>query len=186
MTNRETYGDDTVTILDMVATERGRQEFLKSQGKFTYTCADKEMTHAEASTVLQEEVGEVAHEVNEGIGPDRYIDKRRLLKELIEVAAVAVAWAERTHKEIESDIVKSFGTIEHNPEIKQYMVIANRASGAVFVKEKDFFISQGGDKQVWGKDWDWKEVGAVSIEHARELGCKMFPWAKAYEAQAKP
>ena len=50
MTNRETYGDDTVAILDMVATERGRQEFLKSQGKFTYTCADMEMTHAEAST----------------------------------------------------------------------------------------------------------------------------------------
>lgn len=66
----------------------------------------------------------------------------------------------------------------------KYMVMAVRASGCVFVKEKDFFISQGGDKQAWGKSW--VEVEANSIEHARELGCSMFPYAKPYEAQAKP
>jgi hypothetical protein len=66
----------------------------------------------------------------------------------------------------------------------KYMVIAVAASGSVFVKEKDFFISQGGDKQAWGKDW--KEVEAESIEKARELGCKMFPCARPYECQAKP
>jgi NTP pyrophosphatase (non-canonical NTP hydrolase) len=98
------YDENLVTILDLVATERGRQERLKSEGKFTYSCADKEMQHSEALTVLAEEVGEAAHEVNEGIGPDRFIDKRRLLKELIQVAAVAVAWAEKTHAEIEEFI----------------------------------------------------------------------------------
>ncbi len=108
--------DSMIAILDMVASERGRQEFLKSQGKFAYTCADKEMTHAECSTVLAEEAGEVAHEVNEGIGPDRYIDKRRLLKELIETAAVAVGWAEKTHAEIESDTTRAFGVVRHNPQ----------------------------------------------------------------------
>lgn len=66
----------------------------------------------------------------------------------------------------------------------KYMVIANKASGSVFVKEKDFFISQGGDKQDWGKDW--KEVEAESIEDARKKGCDMFPWARSYDAQAKP
>ena len=66
----------------------------------------------------------------------------------------------------------------------KYMVIAVRGGGCVFDKEKHFFISQGGDKQDWGKDW--REVEADSIEHARELGCKMFPHAKPYEAQAKP
>ncbi len=108
------YSDATVAILDMVATERGRQELLKSQGKFEYSCADKGITHAECCTALAEEAGEVAHEVNEGIGKDRYIDKRRLLKELIETAAVAVAWAEKTHAEIESDIEHSFGIVNHS------------------------------------------------------------------------
>ncbi len=98
---RAEYSDEMVAILDLVASERGRQVFLKSQGKFAYTCADPEITHAEASAVLSEETGEVAHEVNEGIG-GRYIDKRRLLKELIEVAAVAVAWAEKVKREIEA------------------------------------------------------------------------------------
>lgn len=66
----------------------------------------------------------------------------------------------------------------------KYMVMCNRASGSVFVKEKDFFISQGGDTQEWGKTW--KEVEADSIEHARELGCKIFPYARPYANQAKP
>ncbi len=66
----------------------------------------------------------------------------------------------------------------------KYMVMANRASGSVFVKEKEFFISQGGDKQAWGRAWE--EIEANSIEHARELGCKLFPWARPYEQQAKP
>jgi NTP pyrophosphatase (non-canonical NTP hydrolase) len=264
---RKEYSEATVAILDMVATERGRQEFLKSQGKFTYTCADKEMTHAEACTVLMEEAGEVAHEVNEGIGSDRNIDKRRLMKELIEVAAVAVSWAEKVHTEIESDNPEISKPVDHSSDtvfsarngtldprqtliynyflgltkdppkemfsdvqlvalnkaampthfqlitientlllnyvdaidivnkaaehitknftpLFQYMVHANRASGAVFVKEKEFFISQGGDKESWGKEWT--EVSATSIEHAREIGCELFPWAKHYSAQAKP
>lgn len=96
------YSDDMVDILDMVASERGRQEKLKGEGRFAYTCADDQMTHAEAMTVLSEEVGEVAHEVNEGIGPNRSVDKRRLLKELIETAAVAVSWAEKVKREIET------------------------------------------------------------------------------------
>jgi hypothetical protein len=66
----------------------------------------------------------------------------------------------------------------------KYMVMAVRASGCVFVKEKDFFVSQGGNKEEWGKAW--VEVEATSIEHARELGCEMFPYAKPYEQQAKP
>lgn len=66
----------------------------------------------------------------------------------------------------------------------KYMVVSVPASGCVFVKEKEFFISQGGDVQPWGKHW--VEVEADSIEHAREQGCKLFPDAKPYEAQAKP
>ena len=65
----------------------------------------------------------------------------------------------------------------------KYMIHANKDSGSVFVKDKDFFIAQGGDMQTWGRDWI--EVEANSIEHARELGCKMFPYARPYEHQAK-
>lgn len=92
--------DSMIRILDMVATERGRQELLKSQGKFEYTCADKAMSHFEALSVLTEETGEVAHEVNESIG-GRPLNRFKLIKELIEVAAVAVAWAEKTLREVE-------------------------------------------------------------------------------------
>jgi hypothetical protein len=39
---------------------------------------------------------------------------------------------------------------------------------AVYVKEGDFFESQGGLKEDWGKDWQC--VYADGIEHARLLG----------------
>ena len=80
--------------VEAVYQERGRQEELKHKGKFAYTCADPEMTHPERLAVLGEEFGEVCHEVNEGIGVGREVNVAKLRKELIQVAAVAVAWAE--------------------------------------------------------------------------------------------
>lgn len=52
------------------------------------------MTPAEKLTVLGEELGEVGHEINEGIGTGRAVDLLKLRKELVQVAAVAVAWVE--------------------------------------------------------------------------------------------
>jgi hypothetical protein len=94
-----TIWPDTKTgdILSLVNEERNRQEDLKRKGKFAYTCADPAsdlFTNSDKLTVLVEEVGEAAHEINEGIGPGRRVDMAKLKKELIEVAAVAVAWAE--------------------------------------------------------------------------------------------
>jgi NTP pyrophosphatase (non-canonical NTP hydrolase) len=71
--------------LEDVCDERQRQEQLKKEGKFLYTCADAEMTDGERLAVLVEEVGEVARAMNDGKG---------LREELIQVAAVAVAWVE--------------------------------------------------------------------------------------------
>lgn len=62
-----------------------------------------------------------------------------------------------------------------------YMVTCNWA-GAVFVKDYDFFKSQGGFTQEWGKGW--KPVVADSIPTARKLGCEMFEGARPYEQQA--
>lgn len=65
-----------------------------------------------------------------------------------------------------------------------YMVMVSEASGCVFVKAHDFFRSQGGFKEAWGRRW--RPVLADSVEDARRLGCEMFPEAKPYERQAKP
>lgn len=50
--------------------------------------------------------------------------------------------------------------------MSRYYVHFNGA--AVFVKEAEFFKSQGGLTEDWGKAWKWLE--ADGIEHARLLG----------------
>lgn len=85
----------TNLALEAVKVERDKQEELKKKGKFAYTCADKEMNDFEALAVLAEEFGEVAHEVNEGIGDGRKINKQKLKKELVQTAAVCIAWLEK-------------------------------------------------------------------------------------------
>lgn len=93
MRNAELFAD----IVFQIRRERDRQEELKKTGRFDFTCSDPGITNAGRLAVLAEEVGEVAHEVNEGIGLQssaRYVDLVKLRKELIEVAAVTVAWIE--------------------------------------------------------------------------------------------
>lgn len=91
------------TAIDAVQSERARQELLKLQGKFAHTCADPVHSisnHCKA-TILGEEMGEVCNAVNEidnclhridGLGCDQA--RMVLRNELIQVAAVAVAWVE--------------------------------------------------------------------------------------------
>ncbi len=76
-------------VLHDVGMERFRQERLRIAGKFSATCADPTaMTNAERFAVLGEEFGEVAREVVE------HGDDGVLRDELVQVAAVAVAWIE--------------------------------------------------------------------------------------------
>lgn len=79
-------------ILEEINDERNRQDRLKAQGKFEKTCAD-DMTRAERLSVLAEEYGEVAHEVNEAIG-GRPMHLGNLRAELRQVGAVALACIE--------------------------------------------------------------------------------------------
>lgn len=88
------YLDATYHILSDVRKERTRQEQLKSEGKFSYTCADHEMSNGKCLAVLMEEVGEVAKELNESDDVSLEQHMSSLRAELIQVAAVAVAWAE--------------------------------------------------------------------------------------------
>lgn len=81
-------------VVEAIYKERRRQDDLKREGRFAYTCADPELTHGQKLAVLIEEVGEVARAISEDA--DVAHDKHgvELRKELIQVAAVAAAWAE--------------------------------------------------------------------------------------------
>lgn len=103
------------SILDAIVDERRLQERLKAAGKFRHTAADAEVSNPVCLTILVEEVGEVARLVNDNpslrypVLPGRtpilhdyptgdILD--RLRSELIQVAAVAVAWIEKVDNEI--------------------------------------------------------------------------------------
>lgn len=81
----------TYNILKLIQLERGRQEALKQAGKFQFTCADT-VSDWKKLPILLEEVGEVAKAMNE----DDFIG---IVKELIQVAAVCVAWLESSTNE---------------------------------------------------------------------------------------
>lgn len=81
-------------ILQAITAERHRQDTLLSEAKIPWNCADPEVFGAHKLAVLAEEFGEVARALLEGNG---------LRRELVEVAAVAVAWAESLPHELEVD-----------------------------------------------------------------------------------
>lgn len=93
-------GAKNARVLTAVYSERLRQEALRNAGKFAYTCADRwsgdegvPIPPAEKLAVLAEEFGEVARAVCE-LQPGDTETRSRLRDELIQVAAVAVAWVE--------------------------------------------------------------------------------------------
>lgn len=79
-----------------ISRERARQETLKAAGKFKYTCADSNMLSSEKYLVLAEEVGEVARAVLnlQNFAFDYSADLGKVREELVQVAAVSVAWLE--------------------------------------------------------------------------------------------
>lgn len=92
-------------LLKQVKAERDRQDDLQAQGKFPCTCADtpnfcqeywtgRGLVRAGKLAILTEELGEVSRHVNEALIDERRYQPEKLKKELIEVAAVAIAWAE--------------------------------------------------------------------------------------------
>lgn len=97
------YGEIAQEVVQAIVDERARQEKLRMEGKFPYTCSTPNgLTDAEKLGVLSEEFGEVAQHVCHWKIPDNYpmneqqvIEyKRHLREELIQVAAVCMAWAE--------------------------------------------------------------------------------------------
>jgi len=82
-------------VFEKIIAERKRQNALKTEGKFTYTAAD-DVDGFKKLAILGEEFGEVSKALNEGD------DLASLQAELVQVAAVATAWAEGLEREMEA------------------------------------------------------------------------------------
>ena len=114
-------------------------------------------------------------------------EKTRHLEDLFFVTRARLkAFFEEEIKEILSrwrELESQGATEKREPPLERnvYMVLVNQTSGCVFVKELDFYRSQGGFKQTWGLNWI--PIVATSIEDARKKGCS-YPGAKPYEQQA--
>ena len=90
--------EKTEDVLDEIGTERHRQDALRAAGKIPFTCRDKGIASAEKFLVLTEEFGEVAEALQR---PGQLSSRTRghLRTELIQLAAVATAWAESLAEE---------------------------------------------------------------------------------------
>lgn len=84
-------------VLDLVESERRRQEAKceakRGEGLEWKTCADPAMPDGDKLAVLTEELGEVARELCDARADHRE-PTANLRVELVQVAAVAVAWIE--------------------------------------------------------------------------------------------
>jgi len=100
----------TESILKDIHKERLRQNELRNSGKFPWTCADPKYVVKEESdkdalanaarlVVLAEEFGEVSKHVAESLIDYERYQPRELMKELIQVSAVALAWCEAIESE---------------------------------------------------------------------------------------
>lgn len=74
--------------------ERNRQEDLVTAGRFAWTCADPLAIEEAKLAVLMEEVGEVARVLCDKLKHSPAEVAVLLRGEIIQVAAVAVAWLE--------------------------------------------------------------------------------------------
>jgi hypothetical protein len=93
--------DSRQSIFNAIVLERQRQESLKKDGHFKYTCADPQMSTTDKVAVLGEEFGEVCKAalefdglVHSNMSNTSPWKDEPLRKELIQVCAVAVAWLE--------------------------------------------------------------------------------------------
>lgn len=54
--------------------------------------------------------------------------------------------------------------------MKKFAIHVSEVSGHTFVKDYDYFVSQGGLKQSWGKHW--KIIEAKDLDDARVIAIK--------------
>lgn len=98
MLRQQILEDAEQKVLDDVVAELNRQVDLQRAGKFTSRAG--QCSAEESYLILGEEVGEVARAIN-----DRQPSKE-LYDELIQVASVAISWAENILMEEETNAEK--------------------------------------------------------------------------------
>ncbi len=132
------------------------------------------------------EAGEVCNEVKKLRRNDNTGSKEKLAEEIADVFTYLDLLAARAGIDLWPVIVDKFNKVSRarncSIELEHesiWMVHVSEVSGSVFVKERDFFISQGGLSQAWGKAW--YPVKAASLEHAREIG-RTNPIAREVQA----
>lgn len=74
-------------FLSEMSFEATRQDLLKQKGKFDYTPSDMEMSIDRCLTVMTEELGEIAREIQEGCDP------QKMYTELCQLATLAMRTA---------------------------------------------------------------------------------------------
>jgi hypothetical protein len=99
----------TARVLMDVLQERERQDRLRDEGRFRATLADS-LTHRERLTLVAREFGEVARATplwvdQRPVLTDLNIDDLRV--ELVQLAAVAVAWVEGIDNELAGVVVSN-------------------------------------------------------------------------------
>lgn len=82
-------------IFNEIRLERMRQETLAEAGSIPHTCSSDLCSDLYSLSVLAEEMGEVAKEVQRTLPGEN----PELLIELVQVAAVCVAWLEKLKRE---------------------------------------------------------------------------------------
>lgn len=93
----------TGIAVNEVLKERDRQEFLKAEGRFQYTCADHALSIEDAAIVLGEEFGELCRAilelkrlVHDGKTSLNYEEREAQVRmEAIQLTAVGLAICER-------------------------------------------------------------------------------------------
>ena len=101
-------------IVEDLMVERGRQEALLAEGRFAFTCADEDIYDHTKLAVLVEEVGEVSRVLCDSFNNDE-LDLYSLRRELVQVAAVAVAWIEAVDAQPTAEEVgKPLGSAEES------------------------------------------------------------------------
>jgi NTP pyrophosphatase (non-canonical NTP hydrolase) len=95
----------TGDVLSEVNRERHRQEDLRREGRFEFTCASAGRDNFQRLAILLEEVGEAARAALElgNLSHDKHSPdaRKQLRKELVQIAAVAVAFVEGLDADVE-------------------------------------------------------------------------------------
>ncbi len=116
------FGD----IGEDVLAERQRQELLRDDGRFPFTCASVPGMSDEAKlAILMEELGEVARAVSEKNGNANDKHGSDLRTELIQLAAASVAWVESIDEVFAARVEAN----DTRPIIDQYMARKGKIVG---------------------------------------------------------